>query len=344
MLWKLYQRTDKHSFPRGGYRAEPELSRRGQGNLLNSMKEVEEFCKYNIDVFLNIFSNDQQKSKVYDCIFLDIDSPTIREAYDNIMDMFEILRNNGVEHYHVVYSGAKGFHVYIPLYPIFLKNYGVAVRRWLKDLRIDKYVDMQCIEPNRLSRVVGTINSKSGERCRYVGDETTMCCMEFDLIVNSEKSFDVEAWEVNDLEKIKQFDQSVHISKSMEKKMHGDSVYWEKVSHYPLCMENLMVEAIKGTDLGHLERLELGKFLLHVFNGDVDKVAKIYKMMSDYKASVTNYQLNYILNRKLKMSGCTKLMDGGLCPFPNKETAKAECPYYPSLNVAIRKDRKLRQK
>ncbi|KKL64425.1 hypothetical protein LCGC14_2165200, partial [marine sediment metagenome] len=72
-IFLLYCR-DKHPFPRGGLRLFPEIQRAGTETdpVLKSMEELEAFCKFNKDTFINLFSDDQKRSKTYDMIFLDI--------------------------------------------------------------------------------------------------------------------------------------------------------------------------------------------------------------------------------------------------------------------------------
>ena len=337
----IWERRDRHPYPRGVLRLVPITDRRLGDAALHSWEEIEDFARFRKDVYVNVFSEDQRKSKVYDCIYLDIDHRDMRLAFLRLLRIIAGLEDGGVVHYHVVFSGSKGFNVYVPMDDVFLHDYAVAVKKWLAQLKVLKYIDTQVIEPNRVSRLVGTVNSKSNLTCVYVGDEEVMKTMTYEKTLDMAKAGkgnEVRFWSDNDMDVLKKYDQPVRTSESIGGKMEGKSVLWKSVKHYPPCMESLVVEAHAGTDLGHSERLEMGKFLLHIHGEDVDKVARIYSMMSDYSESMTKYHLNYILRRDLKISSCDKLIEQGICPYMAGEAEK-ECPYYPGLNKYIKIDR-----
>ena len=69
--------------------------------------------------------------------------------------------------------------------------------------------------------------------------------------------------------------------------MMNKSKWFSKLEYYPECMQLLTTEAQRGTSLGHSERLEMGKFLLHVMGGDVDLVKPYYQLMPDYREEKT---------------------------------------------------------
>lgn len=348
-IFLLYERNDKHPYPRGGLRLFPITDRKGDATSLTSRVEVSTFCWYDRDVFLNLFSDDQKKSKVYDCIFLDIDDKDLKKSLIILMAVLHKLNKNGIEHYNVIFSGSKGFHVYIPMEKIFLSNYREAVLGWLRSIDVLKHIDPSAIEPNRVTRVPSTMNSKSGMYCVPIGDENSEELMTFGKIMvlakYPESAIRIRKITIkeNKIPQLKDFDRSFRMKQEMttDKILIGvKSRMFQKPIHYPECMKTLLDEAMGGTDLGHFERLELGKFLLHVTGGNIELVKKIYSKMSDYKEEKTTYNLNYIIRRNLKMLGCDKMIMEGICPFTSKLQAKKECPYYPSINKYISIERK----
>ena len=328
LIFVLYCR-DKHSFPRGGLKLFPDIQRAGTESdpVLNSMEELEAFCKFNKDVFINLFSDDQKRSKTYDMIFLDIDADDVVEASKRCVKVLEALTVNGINKYYIAFSGSKGYHIYVPFEDTLLSDYRAAVLGWIKKIGIIEYVDISAIEPNRVTRVPLTVNSKSKMKCCPLGS----------WILESAKG-------VNDGlgKKIKGFDKTPRIKKIIDgrPRLKQKSEFFSEPQYYPECMKILTEEALNGTDLGHFERLEMGIFLLHVHGNNIEEAMRYYSTMSDYKPKVTGYQLNYILKKGLKMMGCDKLRDYGMCPFSTAEEAESKCPFYPNLNKFIDKENK----
>ena len=337
MLWV---RQIEKPYPRGAMRLYPSTDRRLGSESLMSWAEIEKFAKGKVDIFLNVFSEDQKKRGIYDCIFLDIDSPDLQEAFIRTMKICSELTARGILYYHVVYSGAKGFHIYVPIKDVQLQDYRKAVQGWLRSFDLIKYVDMQVVESNRVSRLVGTINSKSGKYCIYLGNAAMMEGLSFEEIrklVEAGRSSRIGGWLVNDVD-LKKFDGKKFVAAEVDGEIKGKSVLWRSMATYPKCMEELVMKAFRGVHLGHIERLEMGKFLLHLYNNDVGKAAKMYEQMANFDLGKSRYHLEYILKRRLKVSGCDKMLGYGVCPFEDKEAQK-ECEYFPSINKYVKIDR-----
>ena len=124
---------------------------------------------------------------------------------------------------------------------------------------------------------------------------------------------------------------------------NGISEIFPRTEYYPPCMKRLVGAANKGIDLGHAERLEMGKFMMHVHAGDIDKVSPFYSKMSDFNEGITEYQLQYIKDTGQKMTRCDKLQDLGICEF-EREKMCTECPFYPSINIIIKRGSKIPQR
>ena len=321
-IFMLYFR-DKHPIPRGMLRLYPELNRKGsvESESVEDILQMEAFLQFNIDVYINLFSDDQKRSKVYDMVFIDVDDSDNNIALEKKNKIVDTLNENGLRELYVFDSGSKGYHIYVPFESTLLSNFRAAVIGWLKSLGIDKLIDVSAIEPNRVTRVPYSINSKSGKECIPIQGFNQ-------LIYN------------NGLGKIiKTFDKENRTSiVETKQRLKKKSDIFSDEKYYPECMQILVNEAKQGTDLGHIERVEMGIFLMHVYGDDVKTCLEYYKKMSDYSEHVTGYQLNYISKQNLKSRQCDRLREEGICPFKSAEEAKEQCPFYPSLNHWYAKD------
>lgn len=338
----LYGR-DKHSLPRGALRMFPIVERKGSNlfESIGSYAELEKFLHFNRDVYINLFSDDQKKSKMYDMIFLDIDDKDLQTSFTKLILVAEKLDARHLK-YQVMFSGSKGFHIYIRFKPTLLGNYRETILEWLKDVGILKIIDVSAIEPNRVTRVPYSINQKSQLYCYPLCREDGVQLLELEGILEDAKTMKEHAVAFLENEGLDQelrnfgrMIQGLHTGRAKEMIIGIKSDFFRTPDTYPECMKILVEEALAGTDLGHLERLEMGKFLLHVFGGDVDKVASFYSKMSDFKEYKTKYQLNYILKRDLKIMNCPRLAQEGICPF----TDQTECLLFPSITKWINKER-----
>ena len=327
---KLYLR-DKHSLPRTGLRLKitrdsdkPTLDKRKE---ISSITDMQKFCVLNTDIFLSLFSEDQIKSKEYDCIFLDIDDPIPRMAYVKLMLVCTKLMENNIK-YTVLQSGSKGYHVYVKFNKVVLSSYRECVINWLRDLEILDNVDTNAIDTRRVTRIPYSNNSK-GNTCIPLGNDV------YDIsLAPVEKPLELFTNPMLHLT-LKKFDQSENRMKMGGVKEGVKSEIFKSREYFPECMGMLVDEALSGTDLGHVERVELGKFLIHVYGGDLEKIKTYYTKMSDYKERNTMYQLNHLKKKGYKMMNCKSLMDNGLCPVEEQ----CECPFNPSINWIIKKER-----
>ena len=329
----LYERG-RDPYPRTALRLYPQLKRYD----LESWEQFEKFIYLNKDIYCALFSKYQRTEREYDMIFLDIDSHEMHMSYLLLDIVRERLEASGIEHYLINFSGSKGFHVYVPFRPTRLVNFRNAVLEWIRDIGIQDYVDTSAIEPNRVTRIPYTINSKSGLYCVPVGDRATKFTLESALerakigqglnnihvLMNEDLGF-----------KLKTFDQVTSSSGVLGIVEGARSEMFANEKHYPQCMKRLVAMSKDGVPLNHDERLQMGIFLLHVYGGDVDQVAKYYELFDDYKEHTTKYQLNYAKKRKLKMMGCDNLTDVGICCVEH-----SQCPFYDSINHFVTKERK----
>ena len=334
IIKRLYLR-DKHPIPRGALKFKPELqSARGEDALV-TLTEIEDFIEINEDVFLNLFSEDQIKSKEYDMVFLDIDNVIPSLAWLQLQTVCSRLLENGVDHFTIIKSGSKGYHLYMLMDLMMLSSYRQAVQAWIKSVKIEKLVDMQAIEPHRVTRIPLSINGKSGKLCTVIGNEDNFKSIneddnpQVDLIFRKNMGLG---------RILKGFEEEVRREIEQRGVILGAKSKWFKhPSTFPECIKILYEEAMAGTSLGHAERRQLAIFLVHVTGGNVDEVEKVFEKMDDFNTSKTRYQIEYIIRNNHKNNACSTMEAEGLCPYKHEDMS--ECPFSPSMNRFVRKER-----
>jgi hypothetical protein len=338
ILVKMVER-DRYPYPRYSLRLHP-IGLKGE---IQNRSELFKFVMLAKDACVRVFSNYQIAEREYDIIDLDIDDHDLRFAMVKLHAVLERLHHAAVFNYFLTFSGSKGWHVYIPFEPVRLLQFRKTVIAWLLKHKILDFVDHQAIEPNRNMRLPSTINTKSGFHCVTLGNKLKHTYKEIlDMSVDNEL-VDFDIIPNPDLGKeLLNIDGGLVVEHSAYKhspmvSQPTDSIMFKNLNEFPPCMRRLTMLANDGIDLNHVERLELGKFQLHVHGDDVDKVAKYYSKMSDYNVATTKYQLKYMIKNNQQMSTCQHLDDHGIC-CENKNI----CPFYPSLNTFIRRDNKLK--
>lgn len=324
----------KHPFPRGALRLYPLTARAGGYNtdLMRDPRDVMVFAYFNRDVFVNLFSEDQRKSKDYDMVFLDIDDSLLTVSYLRLMAVMQALDAEKIK-YAVVFSGSKGFHVYVPFKSTVLSSYRDAVMGWLKSKHILEHVDVRTVEDNRVTRMPHSRNTKSGKYYIPLNRAQAMAGISAIVDMARRPCYDQECFMPNPnlrmADDLKEHDREV-VTKDFGQ-MKSESRMFASEADYPDCIKKMLSMARDGTDLGHYERLELGVFLLHATGGDVDQVANVYSQMSDYNEGKTKYYLEYAMERGLHMSRCERLIGLGICPYRAEEAA-SRCMFHPTMN------------
>ena len=111
-------------------------------------------------------------------LFFDLDSKEdLKLAYADALTVYEVLLDDfGLKNVVVNFSGSKGYHVISSDKEVL--KLGKCERKEIADYMVIKYgvktLDVvSTVDLKRLRRIVGTINSKSGEECRRVNSMTT---------------------------------------------------------------------------------------------------------------------------------------------------------------------------
>jgi len=99
----------------------------------------------------------------------DFDSENLREAWDDAKRLYNYFVREGYSSY-LVYSGRKGFHVYLlPEPKVYTRKQLRAIQVYFKNLLSLKTVDQQIFgDIRRLMRVPGTYNIGGGNLCRVL--------------------------------------------------------------------------------------------------------------------------------------------------------------------------------
>jgi len=113
------------------------------------------------------------RGNVYGNYFvLDLDSPDIPKLIVAMAPFLDILKENNIIHY-IFFSGAKGFHIYIPkeyiLYPdTLVKQWNIACRLFAETMMttfptLAPYIDLSIYDKVRMFRMPYSIHPKSGK-------------------------------------------------------------------------------------------------------------------------------------------------------------------------------------
>ena len=123
----------------------------------------------NLDVFVAIFSDDQQNHNKYNTIFIDIDAPNLQDAYDDVQLISTFAWKTKTISPRIYFSGKKGFHIFLDFEPTNFKHYKEVARRYV-DTLVDalglEYVDLACVgDTARVSRLPYTKHTSTGYLC-----------------------------------------------------------------------------------------------------------------------------------------------------------------------------------
>lgn len=327
-----YIERGRDFYPRGYLRLFPDHKRL----VANNRHDLINALYIGKDLFVNIFSEFQRRERDYDLIVIDIDDENLDNSLLKLCLVSVRLKKAGINYFRVTFSGSKGFHVYIHFENTRLSNYRNAIMGFLDSIGVLSLADTQSIEPNRVIRIPYTINTKTGYRSFVIGDQNEIDKIRSieDIVSRSKQDFSMQKLYPFDTNvglgiRIAQFDST---DLSHGKQIDPSSSVLKDFKDYPPCMKRLVSMATDETnpvDLNHSERTELAKFMVLIGKSD-EEIAELYKKMSDYKEGTTLYQITYLRGRGMKMSGCDKLTDMGICCCDHDK-----CLFYPSINKYI---------
>jgi len=335
----LYQHLRvSNPFPRGvGYESGGHFRRPMVKDMETLIRMVKLYGESGF--YINIFSKEQMDKKIIDTIWLDVDGnkgdkPDMasEHAYMKLIEVKDVLKAYHPRYY---YSGV-GFHIWLDIEPIPIKHYYSLIAKFLDNHNLlngseTSLIDRQTIDFNRVSRCLYTKNLKSGLYCIPIYPEwdlkyikklannpsmATLADNDAEHYRSKNKNLRKELIEIN--ENIKEV---VNVPYK-----NGYRIIKSQID-YPPCIQKYLTDLLTTGELDHLARLQLSIFLLKL-GKDKTYIKDLFKKAKDYKASKTDYQLDYIKRRELKCYCCNKMRDMKLCPTKI-------CPFYPSLNLWI---------
>jgi len=245
------------------------------------------------DFYVGFFSIPQQRDNIYDAVLLDIDPGEGGDVEEKLRLVLKI--TEGFER--AVYFTGRGYHVVLIMGPVVVPNWGMAVRRFLVDYGLDGLVDVPvAVDKRRVSRVVGTLNTKTGRRCVLV------------------------RYDIGDTQQLSALFEGYAAERDTE-----HPVGRLNIDFYPPCVLRA-IETLRVTgELSHPARMFLANFLYRAGVRRED-IHAVFRMASDYDPEKTDYEINHIVSGNYKLHSCETLKAIGLCP------KRFVCRYYPSLN------------
>lgn len=334
ILSKMVER-DRYPYPRSLLRLYPEPCR-------SVCQNRDEFLKFNLlnkDIYANIFSEYQLAEREYDMLYLDIDDSDLDVAYTKLVLLLSRLKAVGIEHYFIIFSGSKGFHVYVPFESVRLVEYRKSAVAFLQSINVLELIDIQVINTVRGMRLPYSVNTKSGFTVISLGNRLVFSKEEILARSLACEHADFEIIPNVGLGKILLNWDGIVVKQNLAEKHStivkgSKSILFSDEQYFPPCMLRLYNLAKEGTPLNHVERMELGIFLLHIYGGDVEKVSRYYRAMGDWNPDITNYHLEYFIRTNQHLMGCDNLDKNGICCMDQDI-----CPYSPSINRFLRIDK-----
>ncbi len=272
-------------------------------------------------------------------LFFDFDgkeNPPI-DAFKDLKKVMEFFNLHGIP-YLPVYSGMKGFHLYIPLNPTnhingsYLKKMYRSIMIHLKIKLNLTTIDPSVATPTKLCRVFYTLHPKSKRYC---------CPLPRSLIdqglneIIKYSSHKPKVWYINILEgkqylTIEEYidyfnidltdeKQGIIFAITSEKYNNPDNAYLMELLHYP-CLINAILDIDNAIHFARfmcaLHLKQIGCDPLWVF-----RFFKQRQYMDVEHESECKYQINTIFGSDYAFPSCKRIKDEGLCIGSN-------CKYY----------------
>lgn len=263
-------------------------------------------------------------------LFFDFDgkqNPPI-DAYDDVKKVSDYFNKFNIPHV-IVYSGRKGFHLYVPLNSTnhingsYLKTMYRSIMIHLKTELDLTTIDTSVATPTKLCRVWYTRHPKSGRYCYPI--KKSLFDKGIDEIINY--SINPVKWYEDILEGkeyltieeyIKYFDidlkdneKGIVFATTSAKYSDPDNEYLRELLHYPC-----LINAILSID----NAIHYARFMccIHLKNIGCDPlwVFKFFKQrqyMDVEFESVCKYQINNIFGSEYSFPSCEKIRENGLC-------------------------------
>ena len=259
-------------------------------------------------------------------LFFDFDSKEDpSKAWNEVIIFVEVL----IKHYQVlpltVFSGNKGYHVYVFLkrtvaFPTqrqdFIKRvYGTLQQMILKGLKF-KNLDRNVIgDIKRLARVPFSIHEKTGKVCHPVN-------LNGKLYVSG--SLEIYRNYGRDTSLIEKVIQKIENMKN-KKTIWRNSISILNSRKVRPCIEAALKQPLEG-EAGHKMRLAVAVEFLNKGYG-IEQVVDLFRGQEDFKESRTRYYVEDAKKKRYKPFKCNTIMDLGFC-------LKEKCKIYRKISLA----------
>jgi len=253
------------------------------------------------EAYVSVYSDYQINHNIADTIFIDLDGDNGFEKLEK-----EVVKLGELPLKHRVYfTGGRGFHVFVDFSPTIITDLRGAA---------DEIVDI-------VGSTTGADLDDYIDR-HPLGDKSRMCRVPYTFHENTKKQMTL-LWESGTQ------DIAAQLHKKFGKKRipvsSKISVFDISLVKFPPCIE-MCIELLRLTgELPHEARLFLATYLLKS-GFTMDEVHQIFKLANDYDYRKTQYQLDYIVKRKMRCYSCIKLKRLNICPVKY-----AKCEFYPNV-------------
>jgi hypothetical protein len=284
------------------------------GNVVNTWEELTRYVAlYNglEDVYVCLYDT----STTIDKIFFDVDSPSIEKAFDAVKKLVDRLEKLNIPHI-PVFSGKKGFHIYIPIKPWKPPNIETA-KAVLRDIQTclagdireaDKHVFGDIRRKVRFPNSLNTYNYASP----LPNDFTAWGLSKVIDWAKKPREVDYDVKPV-DLEMLTDVDVQ-HYNHSSQPPTSTYTAPISVVSILRLLRTCVAEVLLNDKEPPHMVRVEMVSELMWLgFNED--QVVGFIRMLqwNDFDEKITRYQVHQIFSRRYKPVTCANLKNFVRC-------------------------------
>ena len=300
------------------------LVRRKASNISQYCDFVERYGAEK-DCYVSLFSRNQVAIRMFDTIFFDVDSMDFDRAIYKTEFVLRAMEQkfNDVQP-RLYFSAHKGFHIYYDFDSVLNRTYSTLVRFLVKQRALSSIIDTQVLTDTVLRRIVYTKNTFTGLWCvpierRFLKDTSKLlqaaveCNYEPIIIAPSTKL-------------------TAFLNLVKEDVSNGSSADGEEIrDSMPPCVTDAYQKTIMGV-AQHGHRLLFASYITK-FNLDDDAVLSMFRAAPDFVSRRTRYQVGYVRRRNIKVSRCSKIVQGQMCPLTDEQ--RRMCDWYPSINIHL---------
>ena len=289
---------------------------------IHSDEELEEYKtlyngKKNIYESLYAFNGDSKEdinatNAIVDKIFLDFDYDDDFQFFNDVKKVVKFLNELNL-YYYIRFSG-RGFHVFIKLANVQLKNPKQAIRSWVKELhqKTNTQSDTAVIgDLRRVCRIMGSMNMKTHLHCIPVDYAHLMNCT-YESICEMAKEYDSSIHDIyhyGQLLDISEYDKEECYTPIQN--INTDNI--KITTEHPPCIQDML----SNKELGYYARGQLILYLRDDGYGLHEILTILKAILSNqkyYHCTEEEKQPFYLYYREdMVFASCKTLKDNGLC-------------------------------